>query len=104
MGYGTAIYSSKGTQNTQSCLSPYAEFGGFIYKKTTISNSDGVQFVSFHGFNGTPSRDPKKLAAHVGTAVALLHKGTFFENVEECWNQKNNTIIQRTPASKREVC
>ena len=53
-GYGTAIYAKESDQikNVENVLSPHAETGGFIFKKTTIAEYKGIQFVTFHGYNG----------------------------------------------------
>lgn len=73
LGYGTAIYSRDETLTDIKLVdSPYAEFGGFIYKKTTIATAYGVQFVSFHGYNGTPFKSIKKLVAHVDAVLKVL--------------------------------
>ena len=42
MGYGTAIYSSANSPlvDVKAILSPYAEFGGIIHKKTTLATME----------------------------------------------------------------
>lgn len=76
LGYGTAIYSRDETPTDIKLVdSPYAEFGGFIYKKTTIATVHGIQFVSFHGYNGSPFKSIKKLVAHVDAVVKVLTEG-----------------------------
>ena len=31
---------------------PVAEFGAFVRKKTTVANYDGIEVITFHGYNG----------------------------------------------------
>lgn len=70
LGYGTAIYS-KGhdIRKVKLVEAPCSEFVGTIRKKTTIATctSHYIQFVSLHGYNGTPFRTTStaKLVAHV---------------------------------------
>jgi endonuclease/exonuclease/phosphatase (EEP) superfamily protein YafD len=75
MGYGTAIGSKFEFSNIKHVQSPYAEFGGTIRKKTTIASINSIQFVSFHGYNGQPFKDKKKLVAHVEAVLAELEPG-----------------------------
>lgn len=70
MGYGTAIYCQNGAVNVKRVASPHAEIGGLIRKKTTVADCMGVQFVTFHGYNGQPFKNASKLVDHV-RAVAL---------------------------------
>ncbi len=79
LGYGTAIVAHKSVRNknptvtdVQRVDSPYAEFGGLIRKKTTIATVQGIRFVSFHGYNGTPFRSIEKLVAHVDAVLSVL--------------------------------
>lgn len=75
LGYGTAIYSrTAAITNVRSVTSPHAEFGGFIFKKTTVADCMGVQFVSFHGYNGQPMRNVQKLVDHVDAVVLELER------------------------------
>lgn len=96
LGYGTAIYicsnytkhneyptdSTALITETHKVESPYAEFGGFIHKKTTvttlvISNTSStvqtLQLVSFHGYNGQPFKSVPKLMAHIDAVLSVLH-------------------------------
>mmetsp|Transcript_22361 Transcript_22361/g.40356 ORF Transcript_22361/g.40356 Transcript_22361/m.40356 type:complete len:200 (+) Transcript_22361:63-662(+) len=75
MGYGTAIGSKFDVSNVTSVLSPYAEFGGIIHKKTTVASIKSIQFVSFHGYNGQPFKNIDKLIAHVEAVLAKLSPG-----------------------------
>lgn len=79
LGYGTAIVAHKSNRNknptitdVQRVESPFAEFGGLIRKKTTIATIDGIKFVSFHGYNGTPFKSIEKLVAHVDAVLSIL--------------------------------
>lgn len=73
LGYGTAIYSRAAeVTNVRKVASPNAEFGGFIFKKTTVADCMGVQFVSFHGYNGQPLRNLHKLVDHVNAVLSVL--------------------------------
>lgn len=77
LGYGTAIYS-KGhdIRKVKLVEAPCSEFVGTIRKKTTIATctSHYIQFVSLHGYNGTPFRTTStaKLVAHVQTVLDVL--------------------------------
>ena len=76
MGYGTAIHCRGKITNVRRVKSPVAEFGGFIYKKTTVADCDGVQCVSFHGYNGTPfRRNISSLVSHVQAVLDVLGSG-----------------------------
>lgn len=72
LGYGTAIYSRAALTNVRRVTSPHAEFGGFVFKKTTIADCMGVQCVSFHGYNGQPWRNVQKMIDHVNAVVSVL--------------------------------
>lgn len=74
MGYGTAIYSSANSPlvDVKAILSPYAEFGGIIHKKTTLATMEGVQYVSFHGYNGQPFKSVQKLVAHIDAVLSAM--------------------------------
>ena len=74
MGYGTAIYSSANSPlvDVKAILSPYAEFGGIIQKKTTLATVEGMQYVSFHGYNGQPFKSVQKLVAHVDAVLSAM--------------------------------
>mmetsp|Transcript_46160 Transcript_46160/g.74355 ORF Transcript_46160/g.74355 Transcript_46160/m.74355 type:complete len:241 (-) Transcript_46160:46-768(-) len=75
-GYGTAIFCDGGTSNIRLVTSPYAETGGFIFKKTTVATCKrGVQWVSFHGYNGQPFQNVTKLVAHVDAVIEVLSPG-----------------------------
>jgi endonuclease/exonuclease/phosphatase family metal-dependent hydrolase len=71
-GYGTAILASKELSNIKRVPSPHAETGGFIVKKTTVATYEGIQFVSFHGYNGQPFQNVSKLLDHVKAVVEVL--------------------------------
>lgn len=77
MGYGTAISCSSAVPtHVRRVMSPVAELGGFIRKKTTVAQcAGGVECVSFHGYNGTPLRDVQSLVAHVRAVIAVLGPG-----------------------------
>ena len=72
LGFGTAIWSKSPITNIQLVESPYAEFGGFIHKKTTIACTKGITFISFHGYNGVPFRRIDKLVAHVQAILSSI--------------------------------
>jgi len=71
-GYGTAIYAKEGVENVKTVLSPHAETGGLIYKKTTIATSGSIQYVSFHGYNGQPFKKVQNLTDHVEAVKRAL--------------------------------
>lgn len=72
-GHGTAIYCKSGKPRDMIKVeSPAREFGGIIYKKTTVAKCMGVQFISFHGYNGSPFRDVEGLLTHVKAVVKVL--------------------------------
>jgi exonuclease III len=92
LGYGTAIYggNSGDLTNVRRINSPHAELliGGCIYKKTVMAdfcsnnnnNDDNdadtavvIQFVSFHGYNGQPSKSIAKLVDHVVAVLEALN-------------------------------
>jgi endonuclease/exonuclease/phosphatase (EEP) superfamily protein YafD len=103
MGYGTAVYArdSSSVRNEVHVLSPVAELGGFIRKKTTVVDCGPVQFVSFHGYNGTPGRNLAHLAAHVSAVLAVLHDGpTVFAGDFNTWTQAHLDAVSDilTPA------
>jgi endonuclease/exonuclease/phosphatase (EEP) superfamily protein YafD len=72
LGFGTAIWSKMPITNIKLVESPYAEFGGIIYKKTTIASTKGITFLSFHGYNGTPFKSVDKLVAHVQAVLLIM--------------------------------
>jgi endonuclease/exonuclease/phosphatase (EEP) superfamily protein YafD len=73
-GYGTAIYGKQTSAilNVRHVESPHAEVGGFIHKKTTIAEYMGVEFVSFHGYNGQPIKNLSKLVDHVNAVLSVV--------------------------------
>lgn len=75
MGYGTAIGSRFELSNIRMVKSPCSEFGGFIFKKTTVATVKSVQFVSFHGYNGQPFKNKEKLVAHVEAVLLFISPG-----------------------------
>jgi endonuclease/exonuclease/phosphatase family metal-dependent hydrolase len=76
LGYGTAIYGMEAVTDVRLVSSPHAEIGGFIVKKTTVACCAGVQFVSFHGYNGQPMKSVSKLTDHVAAVLAVIPPGT----------------------------
>lgn len=77
LGFGTGIHSTSTEcqpRQIAKVISPGAELGGFVRKKTTVAVCFGITCVSFHGYNGTPWRDVKGLAEHVRAVVAVLPK------------------------------
>mmetsp|Transcript_38800 Transcript_38800/g.81566 ORF Transcript_38800/g.81566 Transcript_38800/m.81566 type:complete len:224 (+) Transcript_38800:140-811(+) len=94
-GYGTAIGSSSSQQyeltDIQTIESPYAEFGGFIRKKTIMANINSIRFVSFHGYNGQPFKNVQKLVAHVN---AVLEVQLLLDS-----SSNNNTSSKQQPAA-----
>jgi len=88
LGYGTGIYSTTDVTNIKRINSPHAEFIPTMRKKTTIGTSHGVEWVSFHGYNGTPFRSAKKLTAHVRAALQALGSGPcVFAGDFNTWSQ-----------------
>jgi endonuclease/exonuclease/phosphatase family metal-dependent hydrolase len=98
LGYGTAIHvNSKNNNdnddgrysltNIRRVDSPHAETGGFIRKKTIIATLTstsgsssttgkprGIQFVSFHGYNGQPFTRISYLVDHVQAVLDVLDR------------------------------
>ncbi|CAN0414090.1 unnamed protein product, partial [Ectocarpus sp. 8 AP-2014] len=73
LGFGTGIYSRAATiTNVRRVTSPHAEIGGFVFKKTIVADCVGVQFVSFHGYNGQPFRKIDNLIDHVNAVLSVL--------------------------------
>mmetsp|Transcript_3403 Transcript_3403/g.4550 ORF Transcript_3403/g.4550 Transcript_3403/m.4550 type:complete len:214 (+) Transcript_3403:95-736(+) len=106
LGYGTAIHSSDRNKNCHPITdihlidSPYTEFGGLIRKKTTIGTIEGIQFVSFHGYNGTPFKSIDKLVAHVQAVVEVLspaaaHPAVFAGDFNT-WTQEHLNAVKTT--------
>ena len=94
MGYGTAIGSKFNQNNITFVQSPYAEFGGIIHKKTTISTINSVQYVSFHGYNGLPFKDKRKLVSHVGAVLAELRPGpSLFAGDFNTWSKVHIDVV-----------
>ncbi|XP_066920574.1 UPF0294 protein VIBHAR_03217-like [Clytia hemisphaerica] len=92
MGYGTAIGSKKlQVTNIKQIQAPYAEFGGFIRKKTTVATVDGIQFISFHGYNGQPFKNKDKLVAHVDAVLAQISTSgpALFAGDFNTWSKKH---------------
>lgn len=99
LGYGTAIFGRevKTSNKGISILSPHAELGGFIRKKTTVASYKGIQCISFHGYNGTPTRKVANLVAHV-TAVlkVLLPQGpAIFAGDFNSWTPEHLSAVQK---------
>ena len=73
LGYGTALYASHGTwTNIRQVQSPHAEMGGIVRKKTIIAHWSGVDWVSFHGYNGQPQKNIAKLLDHVRVVLEAV--------------------------------
>jgi endonuclease/exonuclease/phosphatase (EEP) superfamily protein YafD len=97
LGFGTAIYSKTPITNIRTINSPYHEFGGFIRKRTTVANSNGIQFVSFHGYNGIPFRNKTKHVSHVKAVLTLLSSGpAVFAGDFNTWSQDHLDSIVLT--------
>lgn len=97
LGYGTAIYSrGDAVSNVRNVSSPNAEFGGFIFKKTTVADCMGVQFVSFHGYNGQPMRNVQKLVCHVNAVLSVLDvdRPSVFAGDFNTWSQTHIDAIK----------
>lgn len=95
MGYGTAIGSKFQVTNIKLVRSPYAEFGGIIYKKTTVASIKSIQFVSFHGYNGQPFKSIDKLIAHVEAVLAVLSPGpALFAGDFNSWSQEHLDAVK----------
>jgi len=98
MGYGTAIggkFTPEDITNIKHIKSPYAEFGGIIQKKTTIAMVYGVQFVTFHGYNGQPFKSKSKLVSHVEAVMAELSPGpAVFAGDFNTWSQDHFEAVK----------
>ena len=93
-GYGTAVYGRGDVRDIRAVVSPHAETGGFIYKKTTVALVDGVQYVSFHGYNGQPSKPIDKLVAHVDAVLEALRPGpTLFAGDFNTWTTAHRDAV-----------
>ena len=91
-GFGTAIHGE--VTDVRLVTSPHAEVGGFIYKKTTVALAGGVQYVSFHGYNGQPLKSVEKLVAHVDAVLAVLHPGpALFAGDFNTWTQEHLDVV-----------
>jgi len=87
MGYGTAISSNEQITNIRKVFAPY-ENAFFIKKKTIIARTKGIQFVSFHGYNGQPFKNVDKLVKHVEAVLSILTAGpTVFAGDFNTWSQ-----------------
>lgn len=91
MGYGTLIYGKEKLSDIKRVDSPYYETGTFIKKKTTIATISGIQFVSFHGYNGQPFKNISKLVAHVKAALEKSdpYLPVIFAGDFNTWSQKH---------------
>jgi endonuclease/exonuclease/phosphatase (EEP) superfamily protein YafD len=69
-GWGTAIYSRESLSRVRRIDSPHSEFGGLFRKRTTLAYSQGIDWVSFHGYNGQPFKNLEYLLDH----VRLVHE------------------------------
>jgi hypothetical protein len=72
-GYGTAIYSKqpKALSEVRHVDSPHKEWL-VVTKMTTVALCCNIDFVSFHGYNGTPFRSLVKLMDHVQAVLDVL--------------------------------
>lgn len=98
LGYGTAIYSrTAAITNVRRVTSPHAEFGGFVFKKTTVADCSGVQFVSFHGYNGQPWRSFENLVDHVSAVVSVLEddRPSLFAGDFNTWSQAHIDAVKK---------
>ena len=73
--YGTAIVTGGDLYDQHTVMSPHKEFLIGVQKATAIATVAGVQFASFHGYNGWPFKDPKKLYEHLIAVVLALKEG-----------------------------
>ena len=96
-GYGTAIFGKNELSNVKLVSSPHAEFGGTIVKKTTVATCDGVQFVSFHGYNGQPFKVVSKLVDHVKAVVKVLDKDgpAIFAGDFNTWSETHVEAVEQ---------
>lgn len=96
-GYGTAIYSVNALKDVRHVRAPQAEFGGLIHKKTVVAVSKGIQFVSFHGYNGQPFKQVSHLVDHVLAVLAVLPSGdnipTVFAGDFNTWSKEHLDAI-----------
>lgn len=100
-GYGTAIHSKdQQLTNIRRVQSPHAEFGGFIYKKTTVADHiSGLQLVSFHGYNGQPFKSIEHLVDHIQAVVEVLHAGpTLFAGDFNSWTREHLAAVKQCMA------
>lgn len=77
LSVGTAISSSYGLDRKDVVLSPHADlraqfWKGRVRKATAIAQTSGITFVSFHGYNGWPRHDVKKLMDHVRKVLGVV--------------------------------
>lgn len=95
-GYGTAILGRKELSDVKLVASPHAEIGGFVVKKTTIATCDGIQFVSFHGYNGQPFKNVTNLLDHVKAIVEVLEKEgpALFAGDFNTWTQSHLDAVR----------
>ena len=101
LGYGTAIYSRTPiVTNVRKVTSPNAEIGGFIFKKTIVVDCMGVQFVSFHGYNGQPLRNVQKLVDHVSAVVSVIDVDhpCIFAGDFNTWSQAHIDAVEKVLA------
>jgi len=96
LGYGTAIHSSTSPLiDVKLINSPCAEFGGVIRKKTTVATAQGVQFVSFHGYNGQPFKNVAKLVAHVDAVLSIMTPGpAVFAGDFNTWSEEHLNAVR----------
>lgn len=103
-GYGTAIGTGNSEfeiSNVKRVLSPHAEVGGFVHKKTTIATIQSIQYVSFHGYNGVPFKDKQNLVDHIEAVLAILEPSgpVFFAGDFNTWTKEHLDAV--TEAMKR---
>jgi hypothetical protein len=77
---GTAIVAKLPLSGVNFVKSPWPDYRakfwkGKVYKVATIARVDGIEFVSFHGYNGTlQGKDPEKLRDHVERVLIALDR------------------------------
>lgn len=92
MGYGTAIRSrNQEVSHVMHVQAPFAEIGGFFYKKTTLASIGPIQFVSFHGYNGQPFKIKENLVAHIQTVLDKVKPSgpVLFAGDFNTWSQEH---------------
>jgi endonuclease/exonuclease/phosphatase family metal-dependent hydrolase len=96
LGYGTAISCKDSVTDIKLVSAPYAEFGGFVHKKTTVATTTKlIQFVSFHGYNGQPFKNIENLVEHVRAVLSVLSPGpSVFAGDFNTWSQAHLDAVK----------